>query len=79
MQNLNKITDNGHRPLRAISYTLGGYVSYGYIYKEEAIEMIYKIIESHYYLKKNIKTYQTTARTMIIKGMSNPTKIEKQK
>jgi len=78
LQNLNKITDNGHRPLRAISYTLGGYVSYGYIYKEEAIEMICKIIESHYYLKKNIKTYQTTARTMIIKGMCNPTKIEKQ-
>jgi len=69
---IDKIVDNGHPQLRAISYALGGYVAGGYIDEYEAESLIHNLIESNSYLCIKSKVYQKTASEMIKKGQSEP-------
>lgn len=66
------ITDSGHLILRAAAYSLGGYVSAGYICENVAIEAINQMINSHPYLSQKASVYQKTAKTMILQGQSKP-------
>jgi hypothetical protein len=75
---MNKIMDNGHPQLRAISYALGGYVGQGYISESEAKNLIERLIESNQYLSSGIrsKPYVKTAHQFIEKGKNEPLTIE---
>lgn len=72
VNNINTITTTGHYKLRAISYSLGGYISAGYISESDALYIINSCIEMHPYLNAKASTYKKTAQTMIIKGQSEP-------
>jgi hypothetical protein len=72
IKNLNDITNAGHPILRAVSYSLGGYVGAGYISQTDALFLIEGCIENHWYLKTNANTYKKTAKTMIEKGILEP-------
>lgn len=69
---LGKISDVGHPILRAAAFTLGGFVSGGYISEVEAIALAYDEIDQHSYLCFKATTYKKTAKTMIIKGQTKP-------
>ena len=69
---INKITDNGHPQLRAAAYSMGGYVSAGYISQYEAFEVLESFIKSNYYLSQKANVYIKTSQTMIRKGQQTP-------
>lgn len=73
LKKINVIIDNGHPQLRAASYLLGGYVGAGYIDKDYSINMINKMIDSNAYLSQKASVYKQTAKTMINKGIYEPT------
>lgn len=63
---------NGHDPLRKLAKVVGGYVSGGYLDKQEAIQIVDYGIETHGYLRLKADTYKKTARTFIDYGISEP-------
>jgi len=69
---IDKITNNGHPQLRAASFALGGYIGAGYIAFDDALDIIFNLIESNQYLSQKPKVYKKTAETMIKKGIQNP-------
>jgi hypothetical protein len=69
---IDKITDNGHPQLRGASFALGGYVAGGYIDYNDAIDLIYKLIDSNAYLSQKHEIYKRTAQEMIRKGTTKP-------
>ncbi len=73
----NKIDDNGHPQVVKNSCLLGGYVGGSYISYDEALDLVYELIENNDYLSKDINNYKTTARTMMTRGMGNPILIER--
>jgi len=74
---INSINDNGHPQLRAMAYSLGGYVGAGYISKTEAESLICNLVARNNYLGKGIKGYQKTAIEMISQGISQPIYFDK--
>lgn len=72
IKHINTITTTGHYTLRAISYTLGGYVGAGYISETDAIYLINRCIDSNAYLSTKAPIYKKTASTMIQKGINEP-------
>lgn len=77
LKKINVIIDNGHPQLRAAAYLLGGYVGAGYIDKYYAIDMINKMIDCNSYLSQKASIYKVTAKTMINKGINEPTYLSK--
>ena len=69
---IDKITDNGHPQLRGASFALGGYVGAGYISEYDAINLIYRLIETNDYLSKKHEVYKKTAVEMIRQGTRKP-------
>ena len=65
---LNKITDKAHPIVRSAGSVLGAFVASGYITATEPDTLICEAIASHWYLQKDIKGYQATARTYIQYG-----------
>jgi hypothetical protein len=80
---INKIIDNGHPQLRAIAYSLGGYVGSGYLSESEANSLIGSCIDSNGYLSRQTKglnmadVYKKTAKEMISTGKLKPLTIQK--
>jgi hypothetical protein len=80
---INKIIDNGHPQLRAIAYSLGGYVGSGYLSESEANSLIGSCIDSNVYLSRQTKglnmadVYKKTAKEMISTGKLKPLTIQK--
>lgn len=77
LKKINLIIDNGHPQLRAAAYLLGGYIGAGYIDKHYAIDMINKMIDCNSYLSQKASIYKVTAKTMINKGINEPTYLSK--
>lgn len=73
---INEITTTGHIILRAVSYTLGGYVGAGYITESNAKYLINQCIDTNSYLSKKANVYKKTADTMIKKGIFEPLFLE---
>ena len=73
LKRINTITDSGHTILRATAYLLGGYIGANYIDYNYSIQMINNMIDSHHYLTQKASVYKKTAKTMIDKGINNPT------
>ena len=69
---INQIVDHGHPPLRATSFTLGGYVGAGYLFFDQAEQHMHALIDSHSYLSKKANVYKRTATEMIRKGIDKP-------
>jgi hypothetical protein len=69
---INKINDNGHPQLRAASYALGGYVAAGYLQYNEAVDLIYNLIDSNAYLSQKSPVYKKTSENMIQSGIKDP-------
>lgn len=71
---IDAIYDNGHPQLRAVCYSLGGYVASGYISEMEALDYVENMIRHNSYLgvAKKVNTYLRTAQTMIRKGQTQP-------
>lgn len=69
---INSITNEGHPILRAVSYSLGGYVGAGYISENDAVFLINRCIDVNNYLSQKATTYKKTALTMIKKGTEQP-------
>lgn len=74
---INTITDSGHTILRATAYLLGGYIGAGYIDYNYAVCFINNQIDLHHYLKQKAHVYKKTAKTMIDKGINEPTYLTK--
>jgi len=55
---------------------LGGYVGANYIDYNDAITLINRLIDSQSYLSKKPDVYKKTAKTMIDKGINQPTYIK---
>jgi len=76
------VNSDGHPKLRALCYTVGGYIASGYIDENKALDEIEKIIENSYF-SKGTSGYKRTARTAINAGKSEPLKhtpiVKKQK
>jgi len=72
IKGIDKIFDNGHPQMRAVAYSLGGYVGAGYLSEFEAVELMDSLIDSNNYLSQKPNVYKKTSRTMIFKGMSSP-------
>jgi hypothetical protein len=73
LNNINEIVNTGHVKLRATAYLLGGYVGAGYIEYDYSIQMINKMIDCNSYLSQKASVYKKTAKTMIDKGINQPT------
>lgn len=71
-QKINNISDNGHHPLRAAAFYMGGYVASGVITENDAIDFLNKKIDNHHYLKQKADTYKKTVVYMVRKGQSKP-------
>jgi hypothetical protein len=73
---IDKISNNGHPQLRAISVALGGYVAGGYIGHLEAESMVERFIRSNSYLASfgegKIQVYIKTAKQSINFGTKSP-------
>jgi hypothetical protein len=76
LNRINTITDSGHSILRATAYLLGGYVGAGYVDYNYSIQMINNMIDSHHYLSQKGYVYKKTAKTMIDKGINQPTYLQ---
>lgn len=73
---IDKITDNGHPQLRALSFAIGGYVANNYIGQFDALGYLNYKIANNGYLRKGIAGYCKTAKEMLISGMSYPLHLE---
>lgn len=71
------ITGNGHPQLRAAAYLFGGYVGAGYTDYLDAENFIISQIYSNAYLSQKASVYIQTAKTMLKKGMLQPTYLTK--
>jgi hypothetical protein len=69
---IDKIVNNGHPQLRAISYAVGGYVAAGYISEGDAVGIMENLIDSNAYLSIKPAVYKRTAGEMIRKGQNEP-------
>jgi hypothetical protein len=67
-----KIVDSGHYIVRSTALSAGGYIASGYISKEEAEDLLFKLIDDNAYLKKNTRGYKQTTKEMIARGMKSP-------
>jgi len=68
----NKIESNGHPQVVKYSALFGGYVESSYISYDEAYDLLMELIENNVYLSKDTNNYKTTAKTMLLRGMSSP-------
>lgn len=73
LKKIDIIVNNGHPQLRAAAYLLGGYVGAGYIEHQTAQQIIINMINSNAYLSQKASVYIQTAKTMITKGINEPT------
>lgn len=73
---IDKITDNGHPQVRALSFAIGGYVANNYIGQFDALAYLNYKIANNNYLRKGIAGYCKTAQTMITHGMNYPLHLE---
>lgn len=73
---IDKITDNGHPQVRALSFAIGGYVVNNYISQYDALGYLNYKIANNNYLRKGIAGYCKTAKEMLISGMSYPLHLE---
>lgn len=71
-RSMEKIVDSGHYIVRSTALCAGGYVASGYLTREEAEDLLFRLIEDNNYLQKNIRGYKMTTKEMITKGMTGP-------
>jgi len=69
---VNKIVDNGHPQIRAISFIMGGYVASGSISFGWAEEYLFRSVDYNSYLSQKARVYKKTVTDMLKRGMSIP-------
>lgn len=67
----------GHHLLRTASFTAGNYAAWGYWSREEAIQLMYNLIEQHPYLRQKKNVYKASAVDGIDYSIVRPTEIKK--
>lgn len=68
----NRIESEGHPQVVRASSLCGGFVGSQYIGSEEALELVYELIENNSYLSKGTQGYKLTAKTMLLKSINSP-------
>jgi len=76
---INRIVDSGHTQLVGASASLGGYVGAEYIGFEEALNLLYDLIEDNEYLSKGVSNYKKTAKDMMTRGIGSPLLLNRHK
>ena len=76
---IERIMDCAHNQILSVSFLSGGLVSFYGIEQDEMWDLIQSKIRDNYYMKKGTDGYLTTAKTMFLKGLQNPTPISKKK
>lgn len=69
---IERIHDNAHPKVVALSASIGGYVAAGYISEQEAISYLHEKISENEYMSKNTAGYKRTATEMVKRGQSSP-------
>lgn len=74
---INRITDSAHNQVLSSAFLSGGLVSFYSINQDEMWNLLEDRIRDNQYMKKGTEGYLTTAKTMFLKGLQNPTPISK--
>ena len=74
---IDRIADSAHNQVLSASFLGGGLVSFYGINQDEMWNLLEDKIRDNHYMKKGTDGYLTTAKTMYLKGLQNPTPISK--
>ena len=74
---IGRITDSAHNQVLSAAFLSGGLVSFYGINQDEMWNLLEERIRDNQYMKKGTEGYLTTAKTMFLKGLQNPTPISK--
>lgn len=71
-RSIGEIVDNGHPQVRAVAFTIGGFVGAGRLSFSDAEELLHIAIRNNAYLSKGTEGYMKTASEMIKRGINQP-------
>ena len=74
---IGRIEDSAHNQVLSTAFLSGGLVSFYGINQDEMWNLLEDKIRDNQYMKKGTEGYLTTAKTMFLKGLQNPTPISK--
>ena len=74
---IDRIVDSAHNQVLSAAFLSGGLVSFYGINQDEMWNLLEDKIRDNQYMKKGTEGYLTTAKTMFLKGLQNPTPISK--
>ena len=74
---IDRIVDSAHNQVLSTAFLSGGLVSFYGINQDEMWNLLEDKIRDNQYMKKGTEGYLTTAKTMFLKGLQNPTPISK--
>ena len=74
---IDRIEDSAHNQVLSTAFLSGGLVSFYGINQDEMWNLLEDKIRDNQYMKKGTEGYLTTAKTMFLKGLQNPTPISK--
>ena len=74
---IDRIVDSAHNQVLSTAFLSGGLVSFYGINQDEMWNLLEDKIRDNQYMKKGTECYLTTAKTMFLKGLQNPTPISK--
>jgi hypothetical protein len=74
---IDRITDSAHNQVISASFLSGGLASFYGINQDEMWNLLEYKVRDNQYMKKGTDGYLSTAKTMYLKGLQNPTPISK--
>lgn len=74
---IDRIEDSAHNQVLSTSFLSGGLVSFYGIDQDEMWDLLEDRIRDNLYMRKGTEGYLTTAKTLFLKGLQNPTPISK--
>ena len=74
---IGRIVDSAHNQVLSAAFLSGGLVSFYGINQDEMWNLLEERVRDNQYMKKGTEGYLTTAKTMFLKGLQNPTPISK--
>lgn len=74
---IDRIESSGHNQILSASFLSGGLTSFYGINQDEMWNLLVDKIKDNRYMQKGTDGYLTTAKTMFLKGLQNPTPISK--
>jgi len=73
------VEQSGHLTVRSCSLLIGGWIKYGYLPYDEAIDYLFDCMDESTYLQKGMRGYKKTAVDMVKRGMLSALKYDNER